>query len=432
MGDNTNYEDPRLHPSIYLLHKEARTALSNLRLVDKTLNRSATRVLFRGVRARLGHGVSSISKLETLSSSEYAKHVRLIHLEIGYMESYDLVRDEEDGEGLEDDEDENEDLESEEEVDEEDEDGNLEGQEEVDEGGFIRLSDKCLDHLSILIAKFRNLKAVNIWPEHFTPLEKAMGLLSQIITTIANLQLRGFIHRVTNLGMPIDGVNHLMTLLDKDDHQTAIQHFLQRVQHMNFIGFIGIDASMGDVPTELIDLDALIKSSPNLLSLSMLKLFALVPLVKFNPSLRLRLESLELLGVKITSYDLLALLEACKESIKFISLDCIELVSGSWLHVLVQIKKNLNLITFIFMQSDPFLEELGGGGEGNEHQRRILWRALGDIQRQTNANRIAARLKPWTAKTYSHLSCPSLKSSIGKKYYRELSSRNWDAEDSTA
>jgi hypothetical protein len=84
------------------------------------------------------------------------------------------------------------------------------------------------------------------------------------------------------------------------------------------------------------------------------------------------------------------------------------------------------------MQSDPFLEELGGGGEDNEHQSCILWHALGDIQRQTNANRVAAGVKPWTAKTYWHLSCPSLKFAIGKKYYKELNSRNWDTEDSTA
>ncbi|EEA23136.1 hypothetical protein TMatcc_001997 [Talaromyces marneffei ATCC 18224] len=403
------YEDPCLYPPMYLIHKDARTALSNLRLVDKTFSRSASRALFGGARALLGHGVSSISKLETLSSSRYAQHVRLIQFDIGDKDLDDLLRDE---------------------ISEEEHEEHEDVQEEVDEGGNFRLSGKAVNRLSSLITEFRNLKAVSIWPKEFVPLEKAIGFLSQIIITIADLESRGVIHKVTDLRLPLDGATHLITLLDNGDHQTDIRNFLQHVQNLDFMGFIGVADSIG-APTGLTDLDTLIKSSSNLLSLSILGDLTLISFVKFDLGLRLRLESLKLCELEITSYDLLALLEACKESMRFISLDYLELVSGSWLHVLVQIKKNLTkLNTFFFMPSDPYLDELGS--EDPEFEVCFLWHALGDIQRQTNSNRIAAGLKPWTSKTYLHLNYPPLEVITNNKYYEELISQKWDAENSTS
>jgi hypothetical protein len=114
---------------------------------------------------------------------------------------------------------------------------------------------------------------------------------------------------------------------------------------------------------------------------------------------------------------------------RFLHLDHIELVSGTWLHVLFQIKKNLKLITISFMPSDPFFDGLRG--DGSDYEDVIfLSHALGDIQRQTNVNRIAAGLKPWTNKTYWYLRCPPLEVAMERGSYEELSSRNWDAEDS--
>jgi hypothetical protein len=258
---NPNYEIPSLYPPIYLLHKDARAALSNLRLVDKTFSRSASRALFGGVRARLGYGVSSISKLETLSSSAFAKYVHFIHFEIVDMDPFEFVREENDEGSLQ--EDEYEDFESQEEV--------------VNEGGIFRLSDKAVNHLSSLIAEFRNLKAFSVWPEEFIPLEKAIGFLTQIIITIADLQLRGFIHRVTDLRTAVDGATQMTNLLETGGPQTVIRHFLRNIQHLTFIGSIGIDVDMGDIAMEPIDLDTLIKASPNLLSFTMLGSSALHP-----------------------------------------------------------------------------------------------------------------------------------------------------------
>lgn len=89
-------------------------------------------------------------------------------------------------------------------------------------------------------------------------------------------------------------------------------------------------------------------------------------------------------------------------------------------------KKHKNLITFFFMHSDPFLEGLRD--EAEDFVDAFLSHALGDVQRQTNANRLAAGLKPWTAKTYLYLKSAPLKVAMDKKYYEELNSRKWDAE----
>lgn len=272
------------------------------------------------------------------------------------------------------------------------------------------------------MAKFRNLKSVAIWPDDFELPEKTMGFVLQIITMIADLQLRGLIHEVTNLRAPLDGADHLQMLLDHDDHKAAIRHLLRRIKHLEFLSFTVIDdTSMG-----LLDLDTLMKSSPHLLSLTMHGDCTLVPLSELNSGTTLRLESLDLSCLEITSYHLLALLEKCKESIKFISLDNMTLFSGTWLHVLVQMKKHKNLITFFFMHSDPFLEGLRD--EAEDFVDAFLSHALGDVQRQTNANRLAAGLKPWTAKTYLYLKSAPLKVAMDKKYYEELNSRKWDAE----
>lgn len=344
----------------------------------------------------LFQGVSSFPKLETLASSEYAKHIRFILFDIEDMDMYIEV----------------------------DEDEDEENHKEIDKESF-GLSDQALIHLSSLLAEFRNLTAFDVWADEFTPLNKAIGFYSHVFTTIADLQHRGFIHRVTNLRMPIDGATHLLALLDNSGHQPAIHHFLQNIQHLDLIGFIDYVVSV-DAPRGLTDLDTLIKSSPNLLSLSMLGDSTSISLVQSTPGLKLRLESLDLSGLKISSHDLLALLEACKDSMRLISLENIDLLSGSWLHILVQVKKNLlKLITFIFMQSDPYLEELEDGE--SRYQHCVLWHALGDIQHQTNENRIAAGLKPWTSREYFFLGFPSLEASMKKEYYEELVSRNWDA-----
>lgn len=408
LRDNPPYNAHLLYPPMHLPHEPARLALGNLRLVDKAFNRSASRELFRGIRVQLDRGLSSISKLEALSSSDYAKHIRLIHFQSQHLEPWDLARNKENKEHTDDDDgedDEHEDLDYEEDLD----------------GESIKLPDEAVDRLSLVMANFRNLKAVDIWCDEFELPEKTMAFVPQIVTIIADLQFRGFIHKVTDLRAPVDGANHLKILLKHDDHKAAIRHFLRRIKLLDFISFIDMDGYLG-----LVDLDTIIKSSPNLLALTMLGDCTLVPLTTLNSRPRIRLESLDLSALEITSYHLLALLEECKESIKLISLDNLTLLSGTWLHFLFQAKKYANLITFFFMHSDPFLEGLRD--EDEAFVDVFLFHAVGDVQRHTNANRIAVGLKPWTAKTYLHLSSAPLKDAVTKEYYEELCSQSWDAE----
>ncbi|KAF3403178.1 hypothetical protein DPV78_003969 [Talaromyces pinophilus] len=438
LRDDPPFKTHLMYPSIPFLRKQAQEALKSLRLVNKTLSRSASRALFGGVSARLGHGVSSISKLEAISSSEYAQYVRFIRFDICASDWYEPVRGQEAGEDIrvkgQDDKDEDiesqerdvEDLEDEDENEEEDE----EEDDEEDEEGVIRLSDKGLNHLSTLIAKFCNLQAFDVLTEELIPFEGAIGFLSQIVITIADLQLRGFIRKVTDLRLPIDGATHLTTLLyDNSDHQAAVRHLLHNIQHLDFIFFVGMDYVMDDVLTKPVDLDALIRVSPNLLSLQVCCACTLTPLKSFDSSLRLRLETLDLEDLEISSYHLLTLLEQSKGSIRFISLERIKLISGSWLHVLFQIKKNLNLIGFFFNLNDPYLYDFMEEEGLLREDIMFLMLVIGDIQRQSNANRIIAGLKPVTEKLYLYLDHEPLEEVMEKEWYEELNSESWDAEN---
>ncbi|KAI7972032.1 hypothetical protein EIK77_003125 [Talaromyces pinophilus] len=274
-----------------------------------------------------------------------------------------------------------------------------------------------------------NLQAFDVLTEESIPFEGAIGFLSQIVITIADLQLRGFIRKVTDLRLPIDGATHLTTLLDDNsDHQAAVRHLLHNIQHLDFNFFVGMDYDTDDILTKPVDLDALIRVSPNLLSLQVCCACTLTPLKSFDSSLRLRLEPLDLEDLEISSYHLLTLLEQSKGPIRFISLERIKLISGSWLHVLFQIKKNLNLIGFFFNLNDPYLYDFMEEGLLRE-DIMFLMHVIGDIQRQFNANRITAGLKPVTEKLYLYLDHEPLEEVMEKEWYEELNSESWDAEN---
>lgn len=186
---------------------------------------------------------------------------------------------------------------------------------------------------------------------------------------------------------------------------------------------------MDDIITKPVDLDALIRGSPNLLSLQVCCACTLILLKSFDSSLRLRLESLDLEDLEISSYHLLTLLEQSKESIRFTSLERIKLISGSWLHVLFQIKKNLNLIGFFFNLNDPYLYDFMEEEGLLREDIMFLMHVIGDIQRQSNANRITAGLKPVPEKMYLYHDLEPLEEVMEKEWYEELNSENWDAEN---
>jgi hypothetical protein len=148
----------------------------------------------------------------------------------------------------------------------------------------------------------------------------------------------------------------------------------------------------------------------------------------------LRLESLNLGRVYISSYEVLGLLEQCKDTIKYFSIDYVALDAGTWLHLLMQIKKNLKLFNFFLFRWKISLEQkmdygdmwLSYGFFRRDYQ--LICLALGDIQRQVNANRLAAGLELWSKKEFQALDLPPLQSVMDKARYRELSSQSWDAE----
>lgn len=112
--------------------------------------------------------------------------------------------------------------------------------------------------------------------------------------------------------------------------------------------------------------------------------------LRFSPALPLK--SLSLIWVSITSYELLGLMEWCKDTISFVTIGFLALEAGSWLNILVQIKKNLKLLKFFFYEWDTArAEEVEFGNEQWRSQgefrrdHNLIGCAIGDLQCQANA-----------------------------------------------
>ena len=134
--------------------------------------------------------------------------------------------------------------------------------------------------------------------------------------------------------------------------------------------------------------------------------------IEFSPSLRLK--SLCLDGVSISSPKLISLVEQCKDTVKHIELYLVQLNSGTWQNVLMRISKLPRLQYFLIDSVGYSLT-----GSSSELAARLLPQpdnpadietnnvfdlfALGNLQRQVNANRVATGLPPMSKSVYQHL-----------------------------
>lgn len=139
-----------------------------------------------------------------------------------------------------------------------------------------------------------------------------------------------------------------------------------------------------------------------------------------------RLRYLQLEYVDITANQLFYLLKNSKESIRYIDITA-SLRRGSWLQVLFKIMRALNLLEFRFdlphiPRANPSeIEGLEHGLLQNIRDEKILCvYAHSDIQRQVNANRLAAGLIPLQGNV--DVERPFLKCVMEEAYYRELCS----------
>ncbi|PYH78057.1 hypothetical protein BO82DRAFT_292213, partial [Aspergillus uvarum CBS 121591] len=117
----------------------------------------------------------------------------------------------------------------------------------------------------------------------------------------------------------------------------------------------------------------------------------------------LRLESIQLRRVSISSYKLLSLVEQCKDSIQHIELHQVKLNSGEWQHVLSRMTHLPGLVSFV-IKSCGYSSTGAGATYYNPHgasgavmkttnSTEIL--ALGALHRRVHENRVNCGLAPF-------------------------------------
>lgn len=358
-----------------------RKTLVSLRLVDKDISRSAARGLFRRVVFRLGHSQSSTG-LEALSSSDYALLVRYIDFK---PRPFFRAREEYE---------------------------------------YSLIEGDIVERIPPLLSKFVNLNTANIWPCQWDS-EPFEAWFPRVLESIAKPQLR----RLTRLHLPIDGSSYLTHCLNSD-HHAKVKQLIRQIEHLR------LHSRFNDNP-HLQDLDTLLETATNLSSLNIggfCEVFNL-PVGDIDCNQLLRLKSLELNFVFISSYELLGVLERCKDTIRFVKVDSVSLTKGSWLHVLMQIKNNLKLLDFYLFDWEISLnKELKNRGDiwldygFFRRDYKLICLALGELQRQINANRLAEGLNRWPKKKFRSLGFLPLQFVMEKGRYTELISQSWDAE----
>lgn len=163
-----------------------------------------------------------------------------------------------------------------------------------------------------------------------------------------------------------------------------------------------------------VNLDSLAISSTDILNLDN---------IEFASSLRLR--SLCLSSVSISSFRLTSLIEQCEDTVKRIHLNLVKLNSGTWRDVLMQMCK-LPRLHFFFIESVGYsltgsssdlatrlLPQPDDPDDIETHDSFDLY-ALGNLQRQVNANRVAAGLPPISEYYYRHVRRHSLEFIMGE------------------
>ncbi|RAO70530.1 uncharacterized protein BHQ10_006542 [Talaromyces amestolkiae] len=369
-----------LNPYSITSYVEDCKTLAALRLVDKAFCRSASRGLFRRVILEVGYKPAITTKFQALASSEYAQFVREAVFSPDPIFKHTRWRPK-----------------------------------------FV-FAPNILTRLTSVLKKLPKLETVAICP---LPWDPTLSWSSVALRAIADLKH----HNVTRLEMSLDNSAYLKRCIECRQEKPVTQ-LIRQVQHLKLYG-------KNEEEDDMDDLHLILKTAANLVSLEVNSYCSVYgsSVKEYNFHQHLQLKSLNLVCVSITSYELLGLLEWCKDTIKSVAIGFLALNAGSWLHVLMQIKKNLKLLKFFFNEwniSRAKETEYGNymwrslGKFRRDHE--LIGCAIGDLQRQTNANRIAEGLRPLSKEEYRELDLPTLESAIDDARYTELISRSWDAE----
>lgn len=164
----------------------------------------------------------------------------------------------------------------------------------------------------------------------------------------------------------------------------------------------------------------MVEIAPNLKSLAIHSLNILdIDFLAFPSSLCLRCLSLS--GVSVSCHILLSLIKQSVKNIRYINFSLVKLKSGTWQHVLLQMCQLPRLLDINIDYSGYSLT-----GSSSHLALRLLpdpecpqdietvglldVPALGNLQRQVNANRIAVGLRPFPESDYRYINMSSLES----------------------
>ncbi|RAK74459.1 uncharacterized protein BO72DRAFT_450703 [Aspergillus fijiensis CBS 313.89] len=117
----------------------------------------------------------------------------------------------------------------------------------------------------------------------------------------------------------------------------------------------------------------------------------------------LRLESIQLRRVSISSYKLLSLVEQCKDSIRHIELYQVKLNSGEWQHVLSRMTHLPGLVSFVIKSCGysstgagaTYYNPHGSSGAVTKTTNSTEILALGALHRRVHENRVNCGLAPF-------------------------------------
>ena len=347
--------------------------MATLRLVNKSFSSSASAQLFKHVIATFNTtlGISSLDSLRAISNSSYGTYVR--HLDLGFSI---------------------EDVHS--------------------TGSHERYVEEIGGLLPTLLTKLPNLSVLEV---SGTPWDLPQGhRLMFTESIVSTLHYRPFSNlRELAITFPTTHDFSKLFLSDIDSEQTPIDDVLRNLRRLDLYVAAYKDRQQDPLPLVVLPKNAayldgshtvhlldLIKRACNLKSFA---LCSMAPLsfhdLKFHGSVRL--ESLRLEGVGMSSQKLVSLIKHFKDSLVRVQLFQVKIVSGTWQYVLTEASKTTRLLHFdvreslIEMNNDVRLVNV------SNHQDRVSLdeSALGNLQRRVNGNRQTAGFPPVTRSIYT-------------------------------
>ncbi|MBE3045285.1 hypothetical protein IMZ48_22580 [Candidatus Bathyarchaeota archaeon] len=288
--------------------------------------------------------------------------------------------------------------------------------------------------LSPCLARFPRLSALEV--HAFTSCLSQEGK-RVFVDTIASALRYVPLPNLTELEIRFPLAHDFGKLFDDDEASTArvpIEHVLKPLRHLTlsvteWTDYIGqrhwptnVSAENAALPNDryAFHLSRLVQAAVNLESLAIFSTDNL-KLDNFKFASPLRLRTLCLLSMSISSPKLVSLLQQCKDTIKHVDFTLVKLNSGKWQDLFVGFCKIPNLHFFAVHAvgysetgSSSHLAEclLPEPDDPRDIETRNSrdYHALGNLQRQVNANRAAVGLPPISEYEFRHVEKESLES----------------------